>query len=310
MSKVPFVKDGDGVITVLVKGQAFHVSPDQPNYKTVREALKDATEDQMFDLLDVKKAMSAYTKGRVEIKGDLVYYNGEQVHGTIATRIIDFMRDGLPFEPLIAFLSNAMKNPSMKSRKQIYDFLEHRHLPVTEDGCFLAYKAVRKDYMDKYKGVFRNSPGDVVTMTRSDIDDDSDVGCSKGLHVGALDYVASYGSVNSGDRIVIVKVNPADVVSVPKDCSYQKVRTCKYEVVGEYEGELLKPLYSAEFSQDEYHDEDEDEDDYDWGWSEEDEQDEEECEDDCCNDCGCDSEDDEDEEDDGEEDKPQSRRWW
>jgi hypothetical protein len=122
-----------------------------------------------------------------------------------------------------------------------------------------------------------------------------------------LDYVASYGSVNSGDRIVIVKVNPADVVSVPKDCSYQKVRTCRYEVVGEYEGELLKPLYSAEFRQDEYHDEDEDEneDDYDWGWSEEDEQDEEECGDDCCNDCDC-----ENEEDEGEDDKPQSRRWW
>lgn len=304
MSKIPFVKDGDGIITILVKGQSFHVSPDQPNYKAVREALKDATEDQMFDLLDVKKAISAYTKGLVEIRGDFVYYNGEQIHGTIATRITDFMRDGLPFEPLITFLSNAMKNPSMKSRKQIYDFLEHRRLPVTSDGCFLAYKAVREDYMDKYKGEFRNSPGDIVTMTRSDIDDDSDVGCSKGLHVGALDYVADYGNVNSGDRIVIVKVNPADVVSVPKDCSYQKVRTCKYEVVGEYKGELLKPLYAAEFSQDEYNyeDEDENEDDYDWGWSEENEQDEEEYEDNRYNE--------DEDEDDGDAGERKPRRWF
>lgn len=303
-SKVPFVKDGDGVITVLVKGRAFHVSPDQPHYKTVREALKTATEDQMLDLLDVKKAVSAYTKGRVEIKGDAVYYNGEQVHGTIAARIIEFMRNDLPFEPLVAFLGNAMKNPSMKSRKQIYDFLENRHLPVTEDGHFLAYKAVRKDYMDKYKGKYRNRPGDVVTEDRSEIDDDSDVGCSKGLHVGALDYVASYGSVGSGDRIVIVKVNPADVVSVPKDHSYQKVRTCKYEVVGEYEGELVKPLYSSEFSQDEYHDdEEEDDDDYNWGWVDDED---DEC-DGCCG-CDCDEEEEDDDEVDGDE--PQPRRWW
>ena len=66
-----------------------------------------------------------------------------------------------------------------------------------------------------------------------------------GLHAGALNYVASYGSVESNDRIVIVKINPADVVSVPSDCNCEKLRTCRYEVVGEYQGELLKPLTRA-----------------------------------------------------------------
>ena len=55
---------------------------------------------------------------------------------------------------------------------------------------------------------------------------------------------------------MIVKIDPADVVSVPSDCNYEKLRTCRYEVVGEYQGELLKPLYSSVFT-DDYDDESE-----------------------------------------------------
>ena len=45
-----------------------------------------------------------------------------------------------------------------------------------------------------------------------------------------------------------------------------------YEVVGEYQGELLKPLYSADFTEDDYSDEDDDHDsDYDWGWNDDEE---------------------------------------
>jgi hypothetical protein len=152
-----------------------------------------------------------------------------------------------------------MENPSMQSQKELYDFLEHEHLPITEDGHFLAYKAVRNDYKDKYRGTFDNSVGQVVKMQRAKVDDDRARGCSDGLHAGALNYVAGYGSVESGDRIVIVKINPRDVVSVPSDCNCEKLRTCRYEVVGEYQGELIKPLYSSEFSYDE-HDLDEDDD--------------------------------------------------
>jgi hypothetical protein len=109
-------------------------------------------------------------------------------------------------------------------------------------------------------------------MTRSKVDDDRGRGCSNGLHAGALNYVAGYGSLESGDKIVIVKINPADVVSVPSDCNYEKLRTCRYEVVGEYQGELLKPLYSSVFTEDDYDDDEEDlNDDYDWGWNDDEE---------------------------------------
>jgi hypothetical protein len=261
MSVVPFMWV-DGNLTLVLNNRAYQVLPDHINYKMILEALPTATADELLDIVDVQKAVATFSDGVVEIKNGQVTYEGEAVHGSISKRILEFMSKGLPFQPLVNFLNNLMENPSMQSQKELYDFLEHEHLPITEDGYFLAYKAVRSDFKDKYRGTFDNRVGQVVSMQRAKVDDDRARGCSDGLHAGALNYVAGYGSLESGDKIVIVKINPRDVVSVPSDCNCEKLRTCQYEVVGEYQGELLKPLYSANFSDEEYAD-CEDEEDYD-----------------------------------------------
>jgi hypothetical protein len=248
----------DGNLTLVLNNQSYQVLPDHINYKLILERLPSATAEELLEVVDVQKAVATFSDGLVEIKNGQVLYEGEEVHGSISKRILEFMSKGLPFQPLVNFLNNIMENPSMQSQKELYDFLEHEHLPITEDGHFLAYKAVRSDFKDKYRGVFDNSVGNVCTMQRAKVDDDRGRGCSNGLHAGALNYVAGYGSLEAGDRIVIVKINPKDVVSVPSDSNCEKLRTCRYEVVGEYEGELLKPLYKANFSEDDYGDDDED----------------------------------------------------
>jgi len=267
----------DGNLTVVLNNKSYQVLPDHINYKMILEALPTATSDELLEIVDVEKAVAAFSDGLVEIKNGQVTYEGEVVHGSISKRILEFMSKGLPFQPLVTFLNNLMENPSMQSQKELYDFLEHEHLPITEDGHFLAYKAVRNDFMDKYRGVFDNHVGNVCEMTRSKVDDDRGRGCSNGLHAGALNYVAGYGSLEAGDKIVIVKINPRDVVSVPSDCNFEKLRTCRYEVVGEYQGELLKPLYSASLDAGVDYDSDEDDEeydnDYDWGWNDEDDED-------------------------------------
>lgn len=267
----------DGNLTVVLNNKSYQVLPDHINYKMILEALPTATADELLEIVDVEKAVAAFSDGLVEIKNGQVTYEGEVIHGSISKRILEFMSKGLPFQPLVTFLNNLMENPSMQSQKELYDFLEHEHLPITEDGHFLAYKAVRNDYMDKYRGIFDNHVGNVCEMTRSKVDDDRGRGCSNGLHAGALNYVAGYGSLEAGDKIVIVKINPRDVVSVPSDCNFEKLRTCRYEVVGEYQGELLKPLYSASLDSGvdyDYDDEEEYDSDYDWGWNDDDEDDE------------------------------------
>ena len=253
----------DGNLTLILKNKAHQVLPDHINYRLIMDSLQSASEDELLELVDIETAVATFSQGRVEVKNGQVLYDGEEVHGAISKRILEFMSKGLPFQPLVNFLNNLMENPSMQSQTELYDFLEHENLAITSDGYFLAYKAVRSDFKDKYKGIFDNTVGSICEMQRSKVDDNRSIGCSQGLHAGALNYVATYGSVEAGDRIVIVKINPKDVVSVPSDSNCEKLRTCRYEVVAEYQGELLKPLYSDDFDYSENYDDDDDIEDYD-----------------------------------------------
>ena len=69
--------------------------------------------------------------------------------------------------------------------------------------------------------------------------DDASVGCSDGFHAGSLDYAEGFGR---GGNLMIVEINPADVVSVPNDSDCQKLRTCKYKVVSLFKRKLVEPL--------------------------------------------------------------------
>ena len=62
--------------------------------------------------------------------------------------------------------------------------------------------------------------------------------CSHGLHVGSLDYASDF----SRGKLVVVKVNPKDVVSVPSDCACQKCRVSAYKVVSVFEQEIKAPV--------------------------------------------------------------------
>jgi hypothetical protein len=268
----------DGNLTVVLKNKSYQVLKDHFNYDAIVEALHTADEDAMLKLIDVQSAVADFSDGSVEVKNGVVFYDGEEVHSTITKRLLEFMKSGLPFQPLVNFLKNLMINPSMQSQLELYDFLEHEYLPITEDGYFLAYKAVRiyrgesfvdkqgrtvndGDLVDKYTGKsFRNNIGDTPSMLRYRVDDNRTVGCSAGLHAGSLKYVESYAT--SGDKIVIVKIDPQDVVSVPEGSDCQKVRVSSYYVVGEYQGALDRPLYSEEFSYDEADPDWEEEDNY------------------------------------------------
>jgi hypothetical protein len=110
--------------------------------------------------------------------------------------------------------------------------LEKGGMPITPDGYFLAYKKVRANYKDCHSGTMDNSVGKTVSMERNAVDDNRENECSHGLHFCSESYLSQFG----GDRIMILKINPRDVVSIPKDYQNAKGRACSYEVIGELEG--------------------------------------------------------------------------
>lgn len=245
-------------ITVILDGQSYMVGANHPNYQHLKVALKDKRWQDVPNYVDIPKTIELASKGIFKVTSDGVFKGAEKIHSVVTDRIMQFVREGKDFKPLFNFLEKVSKNPSRRSIKELYKFLEHKNLPLDSDGDFYAYKAVRNNFLDKHSGTFNNSIGKVVSIERNQVDDDARHACSYGLHVGSLEYVRSfasnYGGLN-GDQIVIVKVNPADVVSVPYDCNCQKVRVASYYVAELFKGELPQVTYDYESNDEDWEDE-------------------------------------------------------
>jgi len=240
MQKSPAIIQTQNSITVLFD-KPVTINRSHPNFLSIRKSIQENEWEMLKDLVDIESSVKTYSDGLCKIEGSKILYNGEEVHNTIVDRIFQFMNEGMPWEPLLKFLNNLMDNPSYRARNELYNFLENESLPVTEDGYFLAYKAVNHDFKDHWSGKFDNSVGNTVEMPRPNVDDDCTMGCSAGLHAGSLDYVNMYGGSNSVK--VIVKINPRDVVSVPTEDA-RKLRCCRYEVISMFESELQDSCYN------------------------------------------------------------------
>jgi hypothetical protein len=224
----PFVIQGNNV-TVVIGNQPHTISNSHITYQKVVDAIKAGDWDTVKEIIDPKKVVLNYGAGNVSIQGDRLFWKGEEFHSSLSSRMISMLQEGFPIEPMVHFMENLMQNPSKRSVTELYGFLEKNNLPITPDGHFLAYKRVREDFLDCHSGTMDNSPGQVVEMTRNQVDDDQNRTCSTGLHFCSREYLNSFG----GDRTVIVKINPRDVVSIPNDYNDSKGRACRYEVVGE-----------------------------------------------------------------------------
>lgn len=254
-------------ITILIKNRPEIIDNTHPNFNKVENALKAGkSEEEILKLINTSKAVIDFGEGKVQVKNGEIIYNNKVVHSALATRILSLMERGFDINPFTKFMENLYQNPSKSAVDELYGFLEAGGLPITEDGHFMAYKKVKEDYMDCYSGTIDNSIGARPSMPRYEVDEDSNRTCSTGLHVASYSYMAHY----PGDRIVICKINPKDVVAVPNDYNNAKMRVCEYEVVNEVEliDEEITPniisdeeAYSEEYDHD-YAFEDEYEEDY------------------------------------------------
>jgi len=242
MNKIPYILNPEASVTLILDGKQVTILKDSEVFQAVILAVKEERWDDVRSLSDKITAIKNFVKGDLEVRGNAVFYKGEAVHGHVINRILEFIKDGFDVDPLLNFLEKIMQNPSFRCIEELFTFLDHKNMPIDPDGDFYAYKAVTSNWMDKHTRTISNHIGAVVEMPRCRVDDNSTVGCSKGLHAGSISYVKSFA--NYGDKIVLVKINPADVVSVPNEDT-TKLRCCKYVVISEMQDILPSSSYSC-----------------------------------------------------------------
>lgn len=243
MSKGTFLRTNGAQVTIFTGGKSFSVDERHPNWKKINKALDERRFEDIERLVNIATTITEGMKGRVDIKGDTLYYNDEPLYGKLTDTIIKFHNENRPFDRLVKFLDKVMENPSRNSREQLYSFLDRNNFTITEDGDFIAFKGLNDELRsihagpgivngEEYDGHLDNAPGNVVQIDRKTVIDDPNQACSFGLHVGDYSYASLFGS-----RLVEVLVNPAHVVSVPNDSFYRKVRVCEYRVLREIENQ-------------------------------------------------------------------------
>lgn len=261
--------NGKGNITVVVDGEMLVASDEHPNWERIVTGAV-AGDPEVATLFDqtvevAKKFESLSDSGRITVANGRVYLDGDEVNSTLTEHILRALEADEDFAPLVHFYENLLANPQPESREMLYNFLDTHRFTITEDGCFIGYKGVRKDENGNFtsvhagpaivngeevNGYVPNPLGAVVEVARSYVAFDPSEACSTGLHVGTYNYASSFAG-----HLLTVKVNPRDVVSVPADHGNAKVRVCRYVVLEVNEGEQHEvPVYRSAFDDDDEED--------------------------------------------------------
>lgn len=252
---LPHIKDSKNFWTVVVDNKSYTFDPSHPEYMALVECVKVGDPHSFVETIDRGTVIENWSEGSFRFLDGYLYYEDEQISNQITSRIVEMIKNGFDYKPMLNFLERLYSNVSNRAIVEFYNWIAHKHLPITPDGYILGYKAVavyngedsvdkmgnkltKGDLVDKYSGnSYRNNVGDSPAMKRWKVDDNCNNGCSNGLHVGTIQYVQSYGGV--GDKVVICMIDPADIVSIPSDSECQKVRCTGYRVVALYDGNLL-----------------------------------------------------------------------
>lgn len=243
-------QDGRKSISVFANGEVYVAAGTHPSFDRILEGAKAGDESiiELFDAGRTAKIKFERLSDRVTVESGHIMFDGDEVDNSLTQQVVRFLDEGVDdWAPLVAFFENVQQNPSENSREELYSWLANdESLTITEDGYIVGYKGcyqgsdgvptstreapasenVRVDD-EPVTGLVPQMDGSIVTMPRSEVDPNLNRHCSKGLHVGTYSYAKQFAPV-----VLEVHVHPRDVVSVTSDSNREKIRTCRYEVVG------------------------------------------------------------------------------
>jgi len=256
-----YFETNQGIVVLFTDGTMKQVDKTSSYFEAVKEHLDKQEFDQLYGCMDLASRITTYSDGLFYVLDGQVYVGKEVIPDALGTILVRLATSNMPVEPLVKFWHNLSKNPNEQSKQSLYGFLAANQVPITKDGCFLAYKRIDNDWKDCYSHTIDNSIGAKVTMDRDKVDPNPNQTCSAGLHAAAFEYADGVYNSRTG-RLVEVKISPENVVAVPTDYHEQKMRVCEYVVIRECEGKRLEALVmDVEF--DDYDDNYDDDYDYD-----------------------------------------------
>jgi hypothetical protein len=289
---------GETLVVVYEDGEPVTVPDTHPSFDDILALLRagDTEDDRVKELVNklhvVGKKLSEITD-RVSVAAYGVFFDGDPLRSELADVILELFKSGNEKDlgAVAKFIENAAANQTMEGVDALYRWISNRQLTLTPDGMFLAYKAIKEDVDgnpvsitagnalvngEVFEGNIPNPVGAVVTMPRSEVTDKTSVNCGPGLHAGTYDYAkwfASAGWSSEKRFLVLVEINPRDVVSVPSDHNCAKLRVSRYKVLEQIELPLEVPVYTPPtYEDDESYDSEADEwmDDVDDEWGSDD----------------------------------------
>lgn len=209
---------------------------------------------------------SYYLSSSLSIRDGHIFFGDQRLEETLANHMMSLLdeqnapKDEKMWRSYVKFLDNLHQNANEDIRKQLFRWMEYENkagngFGITEDGCLVGYKGCGGTLLEpmskftgfaivdgvEYNGHIPNKVGSVVQMPRSTVQNDPSIGCSVGLHVGTRDYAVQWAPV-----LLLVKVNPRDVVSVPYECDSQKMRVCEYTVLKVTDASEEHKMYHGE----------------------------------------------------------------
>ena len=245
-------------ITLIIDNgkQIITAKSDHPRWQTIRDSFATGNDALLESVVSIKSVIENYSVGKLSVNRAGVTYNGRPMHTVDSNRVMAFLKNGIDYQPIANYIEKKAKNPSKRAIEEMYDFLENKFMPLTPSGTFIAYRGVNDDYWSKNgnietvvlqgevdsAGRIKNTIGATIEIERSSCDDDKSRDCSTGLHIGSLEYAKGWG-----ERVILVEVDPADVVSIPENCGCAKMRCCKYKIIGEYVYPL-NSVYTDEYT--------------------------------------------------------------
>ena len=225
-------------LVLIYDGKTVTIAKGDERYDQVIKCIDEKRWEDIPDIVEIERQ---YESENMQLIDGLIHIEGKPVPNELSTKIMAFKEKRHDYGRLLRFWENLKENPSFNSRQMLFKFLEHNGHPLTEDGCFIAYRGVTDEFKDCHTKSFDNSPGSVCKMHRSEVDENPNNTCSNGLHVASWSYAKGFGSKN-----VLVKVNPKDVVCVPTDYNGTKMRVCQFEVLQECQNMRDELIYDEE----------------------------------------------------------------